>query len=147
MDPLSIASALIGPVFDTIGKIIDRAWPDPTEAAKVKAQIFQAQQDFAKTELQASLQLALSQMQVNQAEAASGSWYAAGWRPTVGYIGCLALMWQFFLYPITNYICIASGARFTPPQLGDLGPLISLLTGMLGLGIMRTWEKAKGIST
>lgn len=147
MDPLSIASALIGPVFDVIGKVIDRAWPDPTEAAKVKARIFEAQQDYAKQELQASLQLAVAQMDVNKAEASSGSWYAAGWRPTVGYIGCLALMWQFFIYPLLNWVAAASGAKFVPPQLGDLGPLITLLTGMLGIGLMRTWEKGRGVAS
>jgi hypothetical protein len=147
MDPLSIASALIGPVFDTIGKIIDRAWPDPTEAAKVKAQIFQAQQDFAKTELQASMQLAIAQMQVNQAEAASGSKYAAGWRPTVGYICCVALAYQFVVYPILNYAMAISNSNFAPPSLGDISELLTLLFGMLGIGVMRTWEKVKGVGS
>ena len=64
MNPL--LNMLIGPVFDVIGKVIDRAWPDPTEAAKIKAQVFQAQQEFATKELDASLQLALQQMKVTQ---------------------------------------------------------------------------------
>lgn len=147
MDPISIASALIGPVFDTIGKIIDRAWPDPTEAAKIKAQVFQAQQDFAKQELQASLQLALSQMEVNKAEAQSGSWYAAGWRPTVGYICCAALAYQFLIYPLLNYGMAIANARFAPPTLGDTSQLMTLVMGMLGIGVMRTWEKTKGVSS
>lgn len=147
MDPLSIASVLVGPIFDTIGKIIDRAWPDPTEAAKVKAQIFQAQQDFAKTELQASLQLALSQMEVNKAEAASGSKYAACWRPTVGYICCIALAYQFIVYPLLNYGMAIANARFAPPTLGDTSQLMSLIFGMLGIGVMRTWEKGKGVAS
>src|SRR6476620_8747314 len=135
MNPL--LNMLIGPVFDVIGKVIDRAWPDPTEAAKIKAQVFQAQQEFATKELDASLQLALQQMKVNEAEATSGNWYAAGWRPTVGYIGCFALAWQYIVYPLLNYFMAILSPGFAPPALGDLSSLITLLGGMLGIGVMR----------
>ena len=145
MNPL--LNMLIGPIFDVIGKVIDRAWPDPTEAAKIKAQVFQAQQEFATKELEANLQVAMGQLQVNQAEAASGNKYAAGWRPTVGYIGCIALAWQYFLYPLLNYGMSIWKPGFAPPALGDLSALITLLIGMLGLGGMRTFEKMKGVSS
>jgi hypothetical protein len=145
MNPL--LQLLIGPVFDVIGKVIDRAWPDPTEAAKIKAQVFQAQQEFATKELDASLQLALQQMKVNEAEAASGSAYAAGWRPTVGYIGCIALAYQFIVYPIANYAIAVFQFGVTPPPLGDTSQLFTLIFGMLGIGVMRTWEKGKGVNS
>lgn len=145
MNPL--LQMLIGPIFDVIGKVIDRAWPDPTEAAKIKAQVFQAQQEFATKELEANLQVALGQIQVNQAEAASGNAYAAGWRPTVGYIGCAALGYQFILYPLFNYVAAIFSTTFVPPTLGDSSDLITLLVGMLGLSGMRTFEKVKGVGS
>lgn len=142
-----ILQILIGPIFDVIGKVIDRAWPDPVEAAKIKAQVFQAQQEFATKELEANLQVAMGQLNVNQAEAASGNWYAAGWRPTVGYIGCFALGWQYLFYPFLNYGMAIWKPGFAPPALGDLTALITLLVGMLGLGGMRTFEKMKGVAS
>ena len=145
MNPL--LNILVGPIFETMNKVIDRLWPDPTEAAKAKLELFKMQQAGELKELDASLQLALAQIETNKAEAASGSAYAAGWRPTMGYICCAAFGYQFLIYPMVNYYMTITHSGFVPPTLGDTSALWTVLCGMLGIGVMRSWEKTKGVAT
>jgi len=142
-----IFNILVGPIFDTINKVIDRLYPDPTEAAKAKLELLKMQQQGEFKEIDANLQLALEQMKTNQAEAASGSKYAAGWRPTIGYIGAVSLAYQFVIYPIANYAIVVAKLGITPPPMIDTSALFTLITGMLGIGVMRTWEKGKGVAS
>lgn len=134
-----IVGALIGPVFDLVSKTIDRLFPDKTAAEKAKLEMMAAlqTQDF---------QLAIEQIKVNAAEASSGSAYAAGWRPTVGYICAAALGYNFILYPLLNWGVAVWEPSFKPPPL-FADNLMELILGMLGLGSMRSWEKAKGVAS
>lgn len=133
-----IVGALIGPVFDVVGKIIDRVFPDKTLADKAKLELMQ----LAQTQ---DFQLAIEQIKVNAAEASSGSAYAAGWRPTVGYICAAALGYNFILYPLLNWGVAIWEPSFKPPPL-FADNLMELILGMLGLGGMRSYEKVKGVS-
>ncbi len=116
--------------LDIGGKLIDRLWPDP------------AQRDTAKLELlklQQSGELAgiTGQVEINKIEAASASVFVSGWRPFIGWICGAGLGYQFLVYPIL--------VAFVPKivQL-DMGTLLTLLIGMLGLGAYRTTEKLRG---
>ena len=116
--------------LDIGGKLIDRLWPDP------------AQRDAAKLELlklQQSGELAgiTGQVEINKIEAASASVFVSGWRPFIGWICGAGLGYQFLVYPIL--------VAFVPKivQL-DMGTLLTLLAGMLGLGALRTTEKLQG---
>ena len=116
--------------LDIGGKLIDRLWPDP------------AQRDAAKLELlklQQSGELAgiTGQVEINKIEATNASIFVAGWRPFIGWICGAGLGYQFLVYPIL--------VAFVPKiaQL-DMGTLLTLLVGMLGLGAFRTTEKLQG---
>lgn len=60
--------------LDVGGKIIDRLWPDPTEAAKAKLAMLEMAQKGELAELTGRLNIV-------QTEAASSHWLAANWRP------------------------------------------------------------------
>jgi hypothetical protein len=79
-----------------------------------------------------------SQMEVNRAEANHASIFVAGWRPFIGWTGGLALFYQFLLRPIAN----GFGMDFPTIETEALYPII---LGMLGLGGLRTYEKARGV--
>src|SRR3546814_14478526 len=66
------------------GKVIDKVWPDPTEAAKAKVRMMEMAQAGELEALKADVQVALAQIEVNKAEAQSGSLFIGGWRPAVG---------------------------------------------------------------
>ena len=81
--------------------------------------------------------LAEKQLDVNSKEASHRSVFVAGWRPAIGWICGLALLYSTILAPIL-------GIGVTVPRV-DSSLLTSVLIGMLGLGAMRTVEKTKGV--
>lgn len=82
------------------------------------------------------------QIEVNKIEAQHGSKWVAGWRPFVGWCCGSALAYNFILQPFLLVLLGAFNVDIVPPTL-DIGQLITILLGMLGLSSMRTFEKVK----
>jgi hypothetical protein len=83
------------------------------------------------------------QAQINMAEARHRSRFVAGWRPFIGWVCGVALLWHFLFQPMLVYVGVIYGFA-SPPPLFDLGQLNTILFGLLGLGTLRTAEKAAG---
>jgi len=126
LDPLSAALG-IG------NKVIDRLWPDPAVANAAKLELLKLQQSGELAQI-------TGQLEINKVEAANPSVFVSGWRPFIGWICGTGLGYQFLVYPIL--------VAFEPKivQL-DMGTLITLLGGLLGLGTMRTVEKLNGVAS
>jgi hypothetical protein len=120
---LATLSALIGPVSSILDKVI----PDKDLREKLAHEIA----TMADSQMSA-------QIEVNKVEAAHKSLFVAGWRPAIGWICGLALLYSTLLSPIL-------GIWFTVPEV-DTSLLTTVLMGMLGLGAMRTFEKTQGVS-
>jgi hypothetical protein len=85
-----------------------------------------------------------AQIEVNKAEAASGSIFIAGWRPFIGWVCGAALVVQYIASPLLPWLGAVAGFELPPiPSLDD--SLWQLMAGLLGLGGMRTFEKMKGV--
>jgi Holin of 3TMs, for gene-transfer release len=122
-DPISAA-------LNLGGKLIDRFLPDPAVANAAKLELLKMQQSGELAQL-------TGQMAINQEEAKSSSLFVAGWRPYIGWICGTGLGYQFLVYPIL--------VAFIPKiQQLDIGTLLTLLAGMLGMGVLRTQEKLAG---
>ena len=87
---------------------------------------------------------ALAQNEVNKIEAASGSLFVGGWRPAVGWVGVLGLVYASIGYPLLVWASQNFGIQ-SPPQT-DTEILVTLLFGLLGLGGLRSWEKKGGVA-
>lgn len=125
MDPIT-AALNIG------GKLIDRLWPDPAQANAAKLELFKLQQSGELSQI-------AGQLEINKVEAANPNVFVSGWRPFIGWICGVGLAYQFLIYPIL--------IAFVPKvQQLDMGTLITLLGGLLGLGTMRTVEKLNGVA-
>lgn len=125
---------LLGPIFDKLVGLI----PDPAAAARAKAEAMQLMIDAA-TKADAA------QMEVNKAEAASGSLFVAGWRPAVGWVCAIALAFQYLVRPLAQTSLSAAGYQaIIIPGLDD--NLWQLLLGLLGMGGLRTFEKMRGVA-
>ena len=122
---INLLGALVGPVTD----IINKAVPDKDQAARLAHEISTMAENHAQ-------QIALSQIEVNKTEAAAG-WFRGGWRPAVGWVCAAGFAVNFLISPI------AAGFGIGIPQ-ADVGVMMPVLTGMLGLGTLRTFEKVKG---
>jgi len=108
--------------------------------------VLESQTELEKIRLQLESQLVqqvTAQIDVNKQEAASASLFVAGWRPFIGWICGSGLACQFIIGPIFTWISTLIH-RPTPFPTLDLGTLMTLLLGMLGLGGMRTYEKVNG---
>lgn len=129
---LPIIQALL-PVANTV---IDRVIPDKQAA------------ETAKREMQLELvnninDIAKAQIEVNKTEAAHRNVFVAGWRPFIGWVCGAAFAYHFVLQPILIFTLAAAGITVALPSF-DMGALMTVLTGMLGLGGLRTFEKMKG---
>ena len=120
-----------------IGKVIDRAWPD--EAKKAEALL-----ELEKLRQSGELQQIMGQLEVNRAEAAHPDRFVAGWRPFIGWVCGTALAWHYVGSGLLVWLLALAGRSTIMPTV-DLGDLIVILLGMLGLGGLRTAEKVKGV--
>ena len=87
----------------------------------------------------------LAQLEVNKVEAAHRNVFVAGWRPFTGWVCASALAYHFILEPIIVFGLALNNIQLTLPQF-DMGSLLTVLMGMLGLGGLRTFEKTKGLT-
>jgi hypothetical protein len=127
--------ALIGPVTGLLDKFI----PDADEKAKLAHEI------ATMAEKQAH-ELALAQIEVNKAEAASGSVFKGGWRPFIGWVCGIAFLYHFVLQPLLLFAIAVAGVQLPALPEFDMGTLLTVLGGLLGLGSLRTFEKTKGVT-
>jgi hypothetical protein len=135
-----IANAVLG----VAGKVIDRVWPDPAQAADAKFKLLQLAQDGTLKQLMADTDLAKAQDAINQAEAGNTSTFVAGWRPFIGWCCGLVLGFNYIAAPLVSWGAMLLGAKVSIPTLG-FDQIQPILYGMLGLGAMRTVEKVNGI--
>lgn len=85
----------------------------------------------------------LGQIEVNKVEAAHASLFVAGWRPFIGWTGGVGIAYTFVLAPFIEFVARASGYTQEMP-LPDAAQLMTLVTAMLGVGAMRSYDKMKG---
>jgi len=78
-----------------------------------------------------------AQAEINKVEASSASLFIAGWRPAFGWLGVIVVGMLYLVNPILK----AFGVPIVEADMADLWPVI---TGILGLGGMRTYEKKTG---
>lgn len=91
-------------------------------------------------------ELAVAQIEVNKAEASSGSLFKGGWRPFIGWVCGGAFAYHFVLQPIIVFGVLTAGVDLPPLPEFDMASLMTVMMGMLGLGGLRTYEKQKGIT-
>jgi len=127
--------ALIGPVTGLLDKFIE----DKDQKNKLAHELATMADQHAQQAL-------LAQLEINKAEAASGSVFKGGWRPAVGWVCAIAFAYHFILKDLI--IFGASFAGYKLPELPefDMGTLLTVLGGMLGIGGLRTYEKKSGLT-
>jgi hypothetical protein len=126
-----------------LGTIIDKAVPDPQAAADAKLRALEMAQKGELAVLDADLRLALGQLEVNKAEATTDM-FRGGWRPAVGWTCVAGLAYNFVVQPLLPWTVAVFGGTVPPLPEIDNETLLVLLTGMLGLGGLRTFERIKG---
>jgi len=131
---MSLVSNLIGPVSGLLDKVIE----DKDQKAQLAHEIATMSDNHAQQAL-------MGQLEINKAEAASGSIFKGGWRPFIGWVCGVAFAYHFVLQPLIVFGVTASGVDIPELPEFDMGSLMTVMMGMLGLGGMRSIEKLKKI--
>lgn len=138
LDPVTAA-------LDVGGKLIDRLWPDPAQRDQAKLALLKMQQDGSLAELTADTDLAKGQIAINQAEASNPSVYVSGWRPAIGWVCALGLLWEVFLGSFLTWLTNLAAGHIQPPTF-DTATTTAVLIPLLGFGGYRTIEKMNGVA-
>lgn len=135
----AISATPAGAVVGAASSIIDRVFPDKTQAEK----------DAAALELQKVMNqfnLVTAQTDINKVEAANTNWFVAGWRPYIGWVCGTGLGYQFLLMPVGNGVLAVVSATYAHVFVSlDSSTLLACLSGILGLGTLRTVEKHQDV--
>ena len=132
LDPISAA-------LDLGNTIINKIFPDPTQANQAKLELLKLQQS-------GELATMTAQTDINKEEAKNTSLFVSGWRPAIGWVLALALAYQYLLRPLMTWGTTVAGFNL-PPMVGLDDNLWQLMMGMLGLGGLRTFEKTQGVAS
>jgi hypothetical protein len=146
----SVLQAGVGAVGGAIGNLAKdiRTAITGKEAitADEREKILAAASQMEQLALQADQSIATGQMKINEIEAAQTGFFRSGWRPAVGWVCVSGLGYQFIVMPLVPWVVGIWYHGLQPMPSLDMGTLITLLSGMLGLGGFRTFEKIKGLS-
>jgi hypothetical protein len=130
-------------IIPLVSTVLDKILPDPTAQADAKLKLLELAQQGELAVLDAETKMALGQMEINKAEA-STDMFRGGWRPATGWACVFGLVYQFLLQPLVPWVVTVMGGSVPPLPPIDNETLMVLLTGMLGLGGLRTFERIKG---
>ena len=112
--------------IEAVGNIIDKLFTSDDERLGRKEAMERWKQ-----------QPQMAQVELNKIEAQHRSIFVAGWRPAIGWVCAIGLLYNLILRPVAN----GFGGEF--PAI-DSSTLHSLIIALLGLGGLRTFEKIKG---
>ena len=129
MNPL-----LLGPIFDIGKTLIERFFPDPEKKRE-------AEMELVRMAAAGELQQVVAQLEINAREASHPSIFVAGWRPAVGWVCVAAMAFQYLARPLLIAYNVAPADM---PGLDD--NLWAILTGILGIGGLRSIEKLQKVT-
>lgn len=138
---MSAITDLIAGVFGGLGKTaidVRTAITGKDPAAEAKIQELIVQLDAQRFTALAAIDQA--QLDVAKVEAASTNIFIAGARPAILWIGGFVILYTYVLFPFF----VAFGLNLPKLDMAELWPVI---TGILGLGAMRTAEKFKRVAS
>lgn len=136
MNPLGI-----GAIIESVGKVASDLIT--TDKERIQLELEGRRIDQA---------IDLAQTEVNKAEASNQNLFVAGWRPAIGWVGAAAMAYQFLLYPLLVWAWVWLQAEqivpkeVNPPPMLDTEALWVILSGMLGIAGMRSFEKTRGVA-
>lgn len=121
-----------GAVADLAGTVINKIWPDKSEQEK--------------QQLANAFAIVQGQLEINKAEASNPSIFVSGWRPAIGWVCGMACAWNWVGLKIALFVAAYLGhdLNLAPADIGEMMPV---LLGMLGLGGLRTAEKINGVAS
>ncbi len=132
-----------GDVVKSVGDTLDNLFTSDEERLEAEREVMKARRNFDYLENKLVAEQNVAQMEVNKQEA-KGNWFQSGWRPAIGWIGAVTLAYQFIVYPLLLWTL--DDTSKAPPQM-DSSMMFTIITGMLGIAGMRSFDKLKKTDT
>lgn len=133
---------IIGEIIAGVSKVADDLITSDEERSKMELDQYNAETQRME-----------GQVEINKLEAASANRWDSGWRPAIGWVCALILALAYIpkVLAITALWCFAAYQQVhtgTLPPFPELGitEVMGLLFSLLGIGAMRSFDKAKGTS-
>jgi len=129
-----------GSLVETVGKVIDSVHTSEEEKLAAKTKLKEIEAELSK-----------KQMDINLADAKSqatgiGGIMQRSWRPLIGMSCALAIAWEFVIKQFLVFVLAAFSVQHNPlPEL-DMSTLFPLVTALLGMAGLRSFEKSKKIT-
>lgn len=115
----------VSSAFNGVSNILDEVITTKEERAKVDI-------EFNKL-----------QTEINKLESQNASVFVSGWRPFVGWVCATGLGFNYVIRPIMNYVILLLNNGIPTMDTMSMSEMLTLLTGMLGFGALRSYEKRK----
>jgi hypothetical protein len=131
MNPL-----VLGSIFEIGKTLLDRFVPDP--AAKQAAEM-----ELVRMAADGELKQIIAQLEINAREATHQSIWVAGWRPFFGWAGGAGFVYATIVQPLLAWVAAVKG--WPDPPVLNIDLLWVVITGLLGIGGLRTLEKVKRV--
>jgi len=135
-----LSKLLGGSLVETVGKVIDSVHTSEEEKGQIKIKLQELENELNK-----------KQMDINLADAQStatgiGGIMQRSWRPLIGMSCALAIAWEYVLKQFIMFVLAAFSIEHAPlPEL-DMATLFPLVTALLGMAGLRSFEKSKQIT-
>ena len=128
---------ILGPILEVGRTLLDRFVPDPEKKRE-------AEMEMVRMAADGELKQTIAQLEINAREAQHASVFVAGWRPFFGWAGGIGFLYATIGQPLLAWWAAVKGWPAPPGLNMDL--LWVVITGMLGIGGLRTFEKTKGVT-
>ena len=135
-----LSKLLGGSLVETVGKVIDSVHTSEEEKGQIKIKLQELENEINK-----------KQMDINLADAQStatdiGGIMQRSWRPLIGMSCALAIAWEYVLKQFIMFILAAFNIEHAPlPEL-DMATLFPLVTALLGMAGLRSYEKKNNLT-
>jgi len=130
MNPLILA-----PLLDVGKTLIDRFLPDAEKKREAEA-------EFLRMAADGEFKQVIAQLEINAKEAQHPSLWVAGGRPFFLWIGGAGFGYAVLLQPMLTWLARIKG--WPEPPIPDVDLLWVVVSGLLGISSLRSFEKVKG---
>lgn len=138
---------IISNLFEVGESLINRIWPDPHKRAEELRKLEQMKQNGQLEELRQHVKLMTAQIDVNRESAKHKSLFVAGARPAAIWAGVFSLTWAGIFHPLLTWVWAFAQMEGAPPPLIESAALGTIVTGLLGVSTMRSYDKKQNTQT
>ena len=132
-----------GGVIQGAADVLDRLTVSEEERRRVEIDQYKAETERIGVEQEVDI----AQIEVNKEAAKHKSWFVAGARPFIIWVGGVGFGFHAIVFPCLEFLLAIRYPGIELPEL-DTVLILTILGGVLGIGkALRTVDKAKGTAT